>query len=354
MGGVILPPRLRAWCRLSPSCKTPAWKQRQIEKFTLMNAFYWTSLGVAGAMVATLLGTATLFPVPKTIGTARADFTTAASAKVRHAQAQTQPRDRAVPQGRMAAVLGYDLAAVIRGQGEVPRVRLVSLPRGLGRIRETAERKSVFFKTVLPLVLQVNEKILIDRKRLKQIDAEMKIGKKVAAVDHLWLAMMARRYGTRRGDVAALLLRHDIVPPSLALAQAATESAWGTSRFVKEGNAMFGQWTFSSSEKGLVPNARLEGQTHRVRAFDSLYDSVRSYIMNLNKHRAYKAFRATRAAMRRKGQTLSGARLAGALSRYSERGAAYVAELQAIIAGNNLELLDGARLRGAPETKPFI
>lgn len=251
-------------------------------------------------------------------------------------------------------VLAYDLNAVLQGHGEVPRITLASLPGDLARIRETDQRKAVFFKSVLPLVLQVNEQILNDRQRLWELGAVMKTGAPLDAVDRLWLAVMAERYGTRRGDIDALLERHDVVPPSLAIAQAATESAWGTSRFVKEGNAMFGEWTFAAKHDGIVPNGRAEGKTHRVRAFDSLYDSVASYVTNLNKHRAYKEFRAMRADMRVKGQPVSGMRLASTLHRYSERGAAYVAELHAIIGGNDLDMLDGARLSQAGDFEPVI
>lgn len=250
--------------------------------------------------------------------------------------------------------LSYDLDAVIEGHGEVPRITLASLPSDIARIRETSERKAVFFKTVLPLVLQVNEQIVSDRERLWDLHTQMQAGTSVEAVDRLWLAVMASRYGVRRGDVAALLSRHDVVPPSLAIAQAATESAWGTSRFVQEGNAMFGQWTFTAKDAGIVPKGRIQGKTHRIRAFDSLYDSVASYVLNLNKHRAYKEFRQVRADMRAKGKTLDGMLLASTLHRYSERGAAYVSELHAIIGGNDLALFDGARLSRIASTEPLI
>jgi len=241
------------------------------------------------------------------------------------------------------AELSYDLNAVLQGHGEVPRISLASLPGDFVRIRETNQRKA-----------QVNEQILHDRQRLRDLSAQITAGDKLQAVDRFWLAVMAERYGTRRGDVAALLKRHDVVPPSLALAQAATESAWGTSRFVREGNALFGQWTFAESHDGIVPNGRASGKTHRIRAFDSLYDSVASYVTNLNKHRAYKEYRAMRADMRAKGQTMDGMRLASTLHRYSERGAAYVDELYAIIGGNDLGLLDGARLSQADVIEPLI
>ncbi|HEY9163522.1 MAG TPA: glucosaminidase domain-containing protein, partial [Magnetovibrio sp.] len=252
------------------------------------------------------------------------------------------------------AALAYDLDAVIKGQREVPRVILASVPGNLDQIRETDERKALFFKTVLPLVLKVNEQIVADRERLWDLNAQKKAGMKVDAVDRLWLAVMAERYGTARGDVASLLRRHDVVPPSLALAQAATESAWGTSRFVKEGNAIFGEWTFSEDHEGIVPNGRASGKTHRIRAFDSLYDSVQSYVSNLNSHRAYKEFRSVRAELRASGLPLDGMRLASTLYRYSERGAAYVDELHVLISTNNLEYLDGARLSKTKTFEPVI
>ena len=340
-------------------------------------------MGVASSMVATLVSAAVVMPSPSGTSLAQARFSPVSVQG--QIQGQTQGATQGQPRsfgarasrehtasdaldgfetasgpadgGLDAAdmdVLGYDLDAVLQGHGEVPRITLASLPGDFARIRETDERKAVFFKTVLPLVLQVNEQILEDRQRLWELGAEIKAGTPLDAVDRLWLAVMAERYGTRRNNVDALLARHDVVPPSLAIAQAATESAWGTSRFVKEGNAMFGEWTFASKHDGIVPSARVKGKTHRVRAFASLYDSVRSYVTNLNKHRAYREFRALRAAMRAKGQTLDGMRLAATLHRYSERGAAYVAELHAIIGGNNLDMLDGARLSQAGDIEPLI
>lgn len=250
--------------------------------------------------------------------------------------------------------LDYDLHAVIQGDVGVPRLNLASLPDDLQSIRETAERKAVFFKSVLPLVLQVNEQIVEDRARLWDLRTQKQVGSKLNALDRLWLAGLAERYGVDRDNIGSLLRHHDVVPPSLALAQAATESAWGTSRFVREGNAIFGEWTFAADHKGIVPNQRDEDKSHRVRAFDSLLDSVQSYVDNLNKHRAYKEFRAARADMRTKGQIIDGMRLANTLYRYSERGADYVSELHAIIGGNELDMLDGARLSRDGTFEPLI
>lgn len=250
--------------------------------------------------------------------------------------------------------LAYDLQAVLNGASSVPRVTLASLPGDLHKIRETAKRKAVFFKTVLPLVLQVNEQIAQDRQRLRDLAARKSAGQTLAAHDRLWLAVMAERYRTKRGDIPALLKRHDIVPPSLALAQAAIESAWGTSRFVREGNAMFGQWTYEDDHDGIVPSERADGMTHRIRAFGSLYESVLGYVTNLNRHRAYQEFRQLRADMRADGLSLDGRKLANTLHRYSERGAAYVSELHAIMDGNELGLLDSARLSADGAYEPMI
>lgn len=314
-------------------------------------------------MVAVLISAAVVMPSPKGTSTAQASFKPI-SHKIdqagRHLGVADASNDRDesaryvdVASTREFDILGYDLDAVISGQDDVPRIKLDSVPVDISRIRETDVRKSMFFKTVLPLVLQVNEQILQDRQRLWNINVAKRAGAPIEAVDRLWLVVMAERYGTRRGDVDALLKRHDIVPPSLALAQAATESAWGTSRFVKEGNAIFGQYTFVDDHSGLVPSDRQDGKTHRIKAFNSLYDSVASYVNNLNTHQAYSEFRTLRAEMRARGQNLDGRRLATTLHRYSERGEDYVADIHAIMSGNALVLLDSARLSQVGMSDPI-
>ena len=330
-------------------------------------------MGVATSMVTILFSAAWLMPAPSGTSVARASFPVqdfAPTTPQRMAEKRPNPmvstlaedareledmQTASGPQdGGLDRALDYDLGAVIKGYAGVPRLNLVSLPADLSAIREIDERKAVFFKSVLPLVLQVNEQIVEDRTRLWDLHAQQKTGAELNALDRLWLAVMAERYGAKRGDIQGLLDRHDVVPPSLALAQAATESAWGTSRFVREGNAMFGEWTFAEKHKGIVPNGRETGKSHRVRAFDSLYESVLSYVTNLNKHRAYKEFRSQRAEMRAQGQLVDGMLLAGSLHRYSERGAAYVAEIRSIISGNDLDLLDTAELHGSGTYEPVI
>jgi Bax protein len=240
--------------------------------------------------------------------------------------------------------LGYDLQAVLAGGSDVPRVLLLSMPADLADIPETPARKALFLQAVLPLVLQVNDEIQADRDRLSEIRHRMQLGKRLSAADRLWLAVIAERYGVENGDLDELLRRVDVIPPSLALAQAAEESGWGSSRFVRQGNALFGQWTFAKNGH-LVPLERDDGKDHRIKAFESLIDSVRAYALNLNTHRAYRAFRAQRAALRTEAAPLDGRKLASHLARYSQRGPEYVRTIRNLIVANGLRALDDARLR---------
>ncbi len=265
-----------------------------------------------------------------------------------------RPVNTAAVLERTFTQLGYDLDSIGAGKTEVPRVFLASMPGDLGKIRESKKRKGLFFKTVLPLVLQVNEEIAKDRKRLGDLIDAKKRGNKIGPVDRLWLIVMAERYKTRRGDMKSLITRVDLIPPSLALAQAVEESGWGTSRFIREGNALFGQWTWASSPNAIVPKNRDDGKTHKIRAFDSLLQSVRAYARNLNSHRAYRHLRARRYQLRQDGQALDGMKLAEQLTSYSERGEEYVKTLRAIISANKLRRLDGARLIKTTDIRSVI
>jgi Bax protein len=244
--------------------------------------------------------------------------------------------------------LGYDLESVREGAAPVPRVFLARLPNDMADVRQATKRKAIFFRSVLPLVLQINEEILADRARLWNLHVQSQKGQKRTAVDRLWLIVLAERYKVKRGDIAALLQRVDIVPPSLALAQAAEESGWGTSRFSRQGNAIFGEWTFKGAD-GLIPAAREAGKFHRVKVFKSLLHSVRAYARNLNSHRAYREYRKMRQAMRRDGQPVGGRKLVDTLKRYSERGEKYIQTLRSIMVVNKLYRLDDARLSGGTE-----
>lgn len=268
--------------------------------------------------------------------------------------------DRAIARATTRALLetfaglGYDLDSVFSGDGRVPRIFFASLPPDIAEIREVRLRKSIFFKAVLPLILQVNEEILAERRRVWDLRYRLRLGQRLDALDRLWLAGRFEHYGIASGSIDRLLDRMDIIPPSLALAQSAEESGWGTSRFVREGNALFGQWVFSA-KRHMTPARRDDGKTHRIKAFGDLIGSVRAYVGNLNTHRAYAAFRRDRAAMRANGRPIDGMALAGRLTRYSERGAGYVKTIRSIISVNRLRRLDDARLHdGKPGSEPLI
>jgi Bax protein len=204
------------------------------------------------------------------------------------------------------------------------------------------ERKETFFGYFLPLVELRNEEILQLRSELLRLHNEMDSlsGRQQRRVERV-----AEEYGLDAFDAGApedwnvLLRRIDVVPPSLALAQAANESAWGTSRFAREGNNYYGHWCFVTG-CGLIPNSRPEGARHEVAAFDTPQHSVQRYIHNLNSHEAYTQLRLRREQLRDNGQPITGLELAGGLDRYSERGEEYIEELRSMIRFNNLDQLD--------------
>jgi len=199
-------------------------------------------------------------------------------------------------------------------------------------------RKSEFFSFVRPLVEAENARVLAERRHLLALADQAGYG----WLDRIWLDRLAEQYrlDPEEYDTAALvdelLLRVDAVPVSLALAQAAKESGWGTSRFAREGYNLFGEWCYQLG-CGLVPRKRGEGRTHSVERFLSPEQSVASYLRNINTHDGYDAFREERARMRAAGKPLSGVHLAGTLGQYSERRQDYVREVRRMIRVNDLE-----------------
>lgn len=241
--------------------------------------------------------------------------------------------------------LDYRLDDIRAQTMTVPRVIAASVPGDLEEIQEIDRRKAVFFKMLLPLVLITNERLVVDRKRLEVLREREMTGKSIAPKDAAWMAKQFESYRVDAGQWDLLLRRVDEVPPSLALAQAAVESGWGTSRFAREGNALFGQWVWGEGAEGLVPEQREDGMTHKIKVFDTPLDAVSAYIKNLNTHRAYRSLRDIRAKMRREGSTLNGAALAAGLESYSEKGHEYIDLIRGIIAANELRALDRAKLR---------
>lgn len=245
----------------------------------------------------------------------------------------------------------YRVEAVRDGLAFVPRVVLADLPADMAGMDSIDDRKALFVKALLPLILMVNEDIQRDRERIALLHRHIQSGNAPAPQDLAWLTQTAEHYGLEtKGavDTAALLVRVDAVPPSLALAQAVEESGWGTSRIAQDGNALFGQLTWNARHAGIAPRNRQPGENHRYRAFEDPLDSVRSYVHNLNTHRAYKPFRLMRASMRKQDKPLDGPRLAGALESYSERGVDYVKTIRTVMRVNDLTDFDRAVLEGPP------
>ena len=238
--------------------------------------------------------------------------------------------------------MGYRLENV-RRYGDVPRFFLASLPTDLHQIQQPHRRKIMFIKMALPLILHANEMILWDRKRILKLLDKSRIGKTITTGEQAWLNRKAQEYGLTEPNLTALVRRIDVIPPSLALAQAAEESGWGTSRFAREGNAIFGQRT-GRGHNGMKPARREKGQTFRVRAYNRLIDGIMSYTRNLNGHFAYDEFRRAREVQRRRGGALDGYNLATTLKHYSERGNAYIETIRMLIRVNNLQAFDKARL----------
>jgi Bax protein len=205
-----------------------------------------------------------------------------------------------------------------------------------------AERKQAFFSYFLPLIEQRNEELLLLREELQELSDDPA---QLSFFERWQVEDLANTYDIEEfslddpADWDILLRSVDVVPPSLALAQAANESAWGTSRFAREGNNFFGQWCFIEG-CGVVPAARDSGAIHEVEGFDSAKESVERYIHNLNYHPAYAQLRSIRADLREQDQPVTGLKVAEGLGSYSERGDAYIEEVSSMIRFNDLQEYD--------------
>ncbi len=224
----------------------------------------------------------------------------------------------------------------------VPRVLVNRMPADMHLIDNATERKRIFLKVMLPLILKVNEETLAERRRLEHLDQVIRRGASLSLGDAAWLDYMASFYGVESGDISELLRRVDVVPVALALAQSAIESGWGTSRFARNGNAVFGQKSWNS-RAGLVPRNRDPDKTHVVRSFRDLRAAVIAYVCNLNRHPAYAAFRDLRARLRESGEPLDSHALATMLDRYAEEPE-YISHVHTVIDQNRLTDFDTARL----------
>ena len=228
---------------------------------------------------------------------------------------------------------------------EVRKTKLVNidnsidhLPKKIVNIKNVEERKKLFIQIVLPLIIEENIKIRLDRKKLFSILNK----NNNSIIEKKWLDNKFKEYEVKDNSLSVLKIRMDEIPVSLAIAQAATETGWGTSRFAQEGNALFGQWTWSGD--GIRPVAADSNSTHKVRKFKVLRASVRAYQKNLNTHSSYFDFRKKRAIQRDNNNKLNSLELVKYLDKYAETGIEYTKNLKKIIQQNSLTELDNVNI----------
>ena len=223
----------------------------------------------------------------------------------------------------------YDLRTV-RNEKLVKPIYFTQFPRDLDNLQSVQLKKETFIKIVLPLIVAENEKILDDREKLKTL-----IGKKFTTdTEKQWLRQKLLEYKVKKSDLKELLFRMDMIPASIALAQAAKESGWGTSRFALEGNAIFGQWTWDG--QGIAPLKRDGDKNHKILKFPILRASVKAYKNNLNTHKSYSKFREKRQQLRSKYKNITGLALTDTLKNYAQTGSEYTKILNQIITQNRL------------------
>jgi len=231
----------------------------------------------------------------------------------------------------------YDLRSV-RNDKLVKPIYFTQFPRDLDDLQSVQLKKETFIKIVLPLIVAENEKILDDRERLKVL-----IDKKFTTdSEKQWLRQKLLEYKVKRSNLNELMLKMDIIPVSIALAQAAKESGWGTSRFALEGNAIFGQWTWDG--QGIAPLKRDGDKNHKILKFPILRASVKAYKNNLNTHKSYSKFREKRRQLRDKNKKITGLSLTETLKNYAQTGSEYTKILNQIITQNRLSDFEPVKL----------
>ena len=233
---------------------------------------------------------------------------------------------------------GYNLNTVKETKLVNVGNQLTRLPKELKNIESPKKRKKLFIKIVLPLIIEENLKIRLDRKKLFEILNKNNTSER----DKAWLNLKFKQYGIKNNDFAKLKVRMDEIPVSLAIAQAAKETGWGSSRFAQEGNALFGQWTWSGD--GIKPLDVEKDKKHKVAKFKILKASVRAYQRNLNTHSSYKEFRIERAIQRDNNKKLDSLKLVNFLEKYAETGKEYTEVLKKIINQNSLTDFDDVEI----------
>ena len=231
----------------------------------------------------------------------------------------------------------YDLGKV-RNEKLVKPIYFTQFPRDLDNLQSVKLKKETFIKIVLPLIVAENEKILDDREKLKILSEK----KFTSDLEKQWLRQKLLEYKVKKGNLDELMRRMDMIPVSIALAQAAKESGWGTSRFALEGNAIFGQWTWDG--QGIAPLNRDGNKNHKILKFPILRASVKAYKNNLNTHKSYLKFREKRSSLREKNKKITGLALTGTLKNYAQTGSEYTKILNQIITQNRLSDFEPVKL----------
>ena len=232
--------------------------------------------------------------------------------------------------------LEYDLDYV-RNKKKVKPIYFTRLPKDLDTIKSVKEKKETFLQILLPLIVAENEKIIEDREHLSKI-----LKGNETEESKIWLNKKYKKYKVSGRNINDLIEKIDIIPTSIALAQAAKESGWGTSRFALEGNAIYGQWTWNGD--GIEPLEKTKDQSHKILKFPLLRASVKAYITNLNTHRGYKSFRQKRLELRKQNKKLAGLELINELENYAQTGKEYTKILGQIIKQNDLDELESVTI----------
>jgi len=235
--------------------------------------------------------------------------------------------------------VSYTLTDVRQGEA-VPPIKVERVPDDLAG-KDGSVRKALFITALLPVILEVNQKVLAEREQLLFLRDKLAGPAGISPIERIWLEQLADRYDTSADKLDELVRRVDIVPPSMAIAQGGIESGWGTSFAARVGNALFGQIQSVGRHAVAVPWKPGAGMPQ---PFTNVGEAAEAYVSNLNTHPAYSAFRNERAAMRDRGETPDGYRLIGKLLRYSELGQQYVGFVRQVMREDQLTDFDKARL----------
>ena len=206
----------------------------------------------------------------------------------------------------------YNFETLLRHK-KVPDLYISSLPEDFGNIKSSSKKKSLFIRSILPLIIKENNKIETLSKKIKILNNNFE---KINRNQALWLNKMLASYRVKTNSIDDLIIKVDVIPVSIALGQAAIESGWGTSRFAMEGNALYGQWSWKAGS-GIVPKERDKDEVYEIKSFLSLSNSVASYMKNLNSHPNYKNFRVNRNLLREHNIPISGSYLYKYLDKYA-------------------------------------